>query len=79
LVEVFTEGESRLGDEIIAPASAERVRNEIDVEAGTTTFVLIGKDGTEKLRKTEIDLDEIFEVIDAMPMRKREMKDKDQG
>jgi len=79
LVEVFEEGESRLGDEIIAPASAEKVRNEFDVEPDTTTFVLIGKDGTEKLRKTEIDLDEIFEVIDAMPMRKREMKEKEQG
>ena len=75
LVEVSEQGESRLGKEIIDPVSADKLRSEFDVEPGTTTFVLVGKDGTEKLRKNEIDLGEIFEVIDAMPMRKREMKE----
>ena len=73
LVEMFEKGASRIGDEIIAPASAVKLWSEFEVEPDNTTFVLIGKDGTEKLRETEIDLDEIFEVIDAMPMRKREM------
>lgn len=41
------------------------------------TLVLIGKDGTEKLRsETEVDLDTVFELIDSMPMRKSEMKEK---
>ncbi len=75
LVEITENGESRLGNEIIAPASVDRLRNELKIEPGTTTFILVGKDGTEKLRKAKIDLDEIFEVIDAMPMRKREMKE----
>ena len=60
---------------MLTAASADKSRNEFKVEPGTTTFVLVGKDGTEKLRKAKIDLDEIFEVIDAMPMRKREMKE----
>jgi glutathione peroxidase len=79
LFEISEDGESRLEDTIISPASAEKLRNEFEVEPGTTTFVLVGKDGTEKLRKSEADLDELFEVIDAMPMRKREMKKKEQG
>lgn len=35
--------------------------------------VLIGKDGSEKLRAASLDLDSIFARIDAMPMRRREM------
>ena len=35
--------------------------------------VLIGKDGDEKYRKSYFDLEEIYRVIDAMPMRKQEM------
>lgn len=76
-VEVFEEGESRLGHDTIAPVSADNLRSEFEVEPSTTTFVLIGKDGTEKLRKPAFDIDEVFEVIDAMPMRKREMKEKE--
>jgi hypothetical protein len=76
LVEISEVGESRLGDTIITPASAGKLRREFEVETGTTAFLLIGKDGTEKLREAEIDLDEIFDAIDAMPMRKREMKEK---
>ena len=35
--------------------------------------VLIGKDGSEKYRKTYLDFEEIFSIIDAMPMRQQEM------
>jgi hypothetical protein len=38
------------------------------------TVVLIGKDGGEKYRKNSLDLEEIYRVIDAMPMRIQEMK-----
>ncbi len=39
--------------------------------------VLIGKDGTEKHRTTKIlPAKELFAIIDAMPMRKAEMKKK---
>jgi hypothetical protein len=36
--------------------------------------VLIGKDGGVKARFTELDLDRLFQTIDAMPMRQAEMK-----
>ncbi|QJD98052.1 DUF4174 domain-containing protein [Mucilaginibacter robiniae] len=39
------------------------------------TFLLIGKDGGEKLRSTKpIALAKLFGTIDAMPMRQDEMK-----
>ena len=39
------------------------------------TFVLIGKDGTEKIRKDQpVSAGELFSLIDSMPMRKAEMK-----
>lgn len=38
--------------------------------------ILIGKDGTEKLKSVDIlSTDRLFAVIDAMPMRQQEMKD----
>jgi hypothetical protein len=43
---------------------------------GENTFsaLLIGKDGSEKLRLNEVpDLQAIYAVIDGMPMRSREM------
>ena len=40
-------------------------------------FILIGKDGTVKLRaKQPVLCDEIFSLIDSMPMRKEEMRRK---
>src|SRR3954468_1572438 len=39
------------------------------------TVLLIGKDGTEKYRTNKLlTVDELFAIIDAMPMLKREMK-----
>ena len=39
------------------------------------TFILVGKDGGEKLRTdTVVGTAQLFAIIDAMPMRKAEMK-----
>ena len=39
-------------------------------------IILIGKDGGVKLRsKTPISVEDLFSVIDAMPMRRQEMRD----
>ena len=40
------------------------------------TFILIGKDGGEKLRTDSVvSTEQLFATIDAMPMRKSEMKE----
>ncbi|KFI12491.1 DUF4174 domain-containing protein [Vibrio coralliilyticus] len=48
-----------------------------DVEPGTHTAILIGKDGSEKLRwGKETDWENIKQTIDLMPMRQYEMEQK---
>lgn len=55
-------------------ASANSVRKEYKPEG--FTYLLIGKDGTEKLRSNEqVSIQKLFSTIDAMPMRRREMRD----
>ncbi len=59
------------GDEV----NRRFLREQFGVPVEQFTVVLIGKDGTEKLRRSEpIDADELFGIIDAMPMRQGEMK-----
>lgn len=39
------------------------------------TFILVGRDGGEKLRSTDVvSAEKLFGLIDAMPMRKSEVK-----
>ncbi len=48
-----------------------------NVRTADFTIILIGKDGTEKLRQSEpISAEKLFSIIDAMPMRQREINEK---
>jgi hypothetical protein len=73
LVEVFEQGESRAGDVGLPASTAAELRSQFQVEPGVSTFILIGKDGTVKLRRGQVRLSDLFPVIDAMPMRRAEM------
>ena len=54
--------------------SAQQLRQRYSVDKESFCLILIGKDGAEKLRKEGFtDRDELYKVIDAMPMRRREM------
>jgi hypothetical protein len=45
-----------------------------NVKTAQFTVILIGKDGTEKHRtNTLLQMQELFTIIDAMPMRRAEM------
>ncbi|HBX66128.1 MAG: hypothetical protein CL670_04945 [Balneola sp.] len=60
---------------IIPDDEAANLRNQFDVPSQNFTTILIGKDGTEKLRTSDaVSTKKLFETIDAMPMRKLEMK-----
>jgi hypothetical protein len=50
------------------------LRSELDLSIQQTTLVLIGKDGGVKFRIHNVDLPEIFRLIDQMPMRRAEMR-----
>lgn len=56
---------------------AKRLRKRYQVNREEFIMILIGKDGSEKLRSdTLVPLEELYALIDAMPMRREEMRKK---
>ena len=54
--------------------SSTEARARCGIEPGSFAVVLVGRDGTEKFRSgAPVKAQELFEKIDAMPMRRREM------
>lgn len=61
--------------EVLGLKSNEAVFKKYKASAQSFTFVLVGKDGGEKLRSNcPVTLQKLYATIDAMPMRKAEMK-----
>jgi hypothetical protein len=57
--------------------AADSLRKDFSIKPGQMTVVLIGKDGGENLpRGSQAGLNEIFSLIDSMPMRQREMRER---
>ncbi len=60
----------------LTEAAARRLYDHFGVPADAFRVVLVGKDGTEKRRDAEpVTVRSVFDTIDAMPMRQREMRD----
>ena len=75
--EVPAQGSSLMNTTPISRRQADSIREHFAVPQTTFTLILIGKDGGIKLRrKDQIDIGEVFELIDSMPMRKNEMRQK---
>ncbi|EMR02900.1 hypothetical protein ADICEAN_01938 [Cesiribacter andamanensis AMV16] len=56
---------------------AQSLRNHFIIPAKESVTLLIGKDGTEKLRSREVlSSERLFLTLDAMPMRQQEMQRK---
>jgi hypothetical protein len=59
----------------ILPFDGQKLRETYRVENDTFATILIGKDGAEKLRSSKaISVSNVFDTIDAMPMRQDEME-----
>ena len=72
---VFEKGESRVNESQISESAAKSLRTKFRVPKGAFRAILIGKDGGEKYRATKpVTSQMVFGMIDAMPMRKQEMK-----
>ncbi|MCW9708605.1 DUF4174 domain-containing protein [Fodinibius salsisoli] len=68
------DGTSQVEGEPISVLATEQLYEDYNVPENTMTVILIGKDGTEKLRTGQLlTILKLFSVIDAMPMRKQEM------
>jgi hypothetical protein len=76
--EIIEKGPSRLGGSPLKKDSADLLRKQFGIPPGQFCIVLIGKDGEEKRRwQSMVGFDVIFSVVDAMPMRQREMSERD--
>jgi hypothetical protein len=74
---VLEEGESLIGGSSVGDTAAESLRNQFGIESGQHTVILMGKDGGEKLRSTgHVPMEDIFSLIDSMPMRQTEMRER---
>ena len=74
---IFENIPSRLSDNSLLPGDEEALRRRFGIEAGRFTVVLVGKDGGVKMvAHRDADLESIFNLINSMPMRKQEMRDK---
>ena len=74
LGQVVTEGTSMLDGGVIGAEETQRLADRFGIGGNDFAVVLIGKDGGEKFRVTDVpDLRTIYAVIDGMPMRSREM------
>jgi hypothetical protein len=62
------------------PRTAASLRKHFDIPTKTFMLILLGKDGGIKLKRNDrVKLEEIFSLIDSMPMRKDEMRQKGQS
>jgi hypothetical protein len=74
--EILEKGESRFGNTVLKKEAIDFLRQKFSAGQGSFLVILLGKDGEEKMRRQEVSLAEIFAVIDGMPMRQREMKER---
>ena len=74
---VLETGEGRLAHLPLNKGQVLFLRKKFSIIPGQLIVILIGKDGEVKLRgELPVELSEIFSVIDAMPMRQREMRER---
>ena len=76
LFEIINNKHGFLDNKPISDKSLIAITNQIGTEAKFFEIVLVGKDGSVKLRSSDSSLNEIFSLIDTMPMRQREIKQK---
>ncbi|WP_179862201.1 DUF4174 domain-containing protein [Longibacter salinarum] len=64
----------------ISETSARGLRERFGVPTDAFVVILVGLDGTEKKRHPEpLATDDLFATIDAMPMRRAEMRKENRG
>jgi hypothetical protein len=77
IFEILETGPSSLNTEDLDRQTAQSLREKFDISRGRYTVILVGKDGGIKLnRQGQIRLEDIFALIDTMPMRQEERRQK---
>ncbi|MGD8519739.1 MAG: DUF4174 domain-containing protein [Desulfobacterales bacterium] len=77
--EILESGPSFMDSVSLDAQTAAALREKFDAPPGRFTVILVGKDGGVKLKRhTGTRLNDIFALIDAMPMRQEEIRQKSQ-
>ena len=72
---LFRDEDGRVADDRLTPGVAKQLRSQYGVAPDAFTYLLLGLDSGEKMRSEEaVSPDKIFETIDQMPMRQRELR-----
>lgn len=80
LVEVLGADRASLDGGSLPEGTAADLRRRYQVPVETAMLILVGKDGGEKLRESERwDLDAVFALVDRMPMRRQEQRERALG
>ena len=75
--ELPAKGPARMGAKPLDQQQADSLRNHFGIPGDTFNLILVGKDGGIKLKRSDqVDLTDVFGLIDSMPMRQREMRQK---
>jgi hypothetical protein len=74
---LFESGEGWLDDRPLHKEQVLPLRKRFSSKSGQCTVILIGKDGEVKFREQlPVDFSNILAIIDAMPMRQREIRER---
>lgn len=74
---IFEESQSIYGDSLINQKTSKYLREKFYAATSKTTFILLGKDGGEKMRTiNQFSIDRLFTRIDEMPMRRSELEER---
>ncbi len=75
---IVADWRGRLAGQAISERGIDTLRSRYDVPTDRVATVLIGKDGGAKMAVDGVaDMDAVFERIDGMPMRQREMRNRE--
>ena len=75
--DVFEREAGTVGDAALADADARALRKQFKIRRGVFRVILVGKDGHTALSSgSPVSAARLFGLIDAMPMRRQEMKRK---
>lgn len=77
IFEVLEKDPSQMNGSPLSQPDADALRERFKIPHNTYALILVGKDGGVKLKRSEpVLIGDIFELIDSMPMRRNEMRQK---
>lgn len=77
--ELPAQGPARMNNGPLDQKEAGSIRSQFAVPSSAFSLILVGKDGGIKLKREDrVGLSEVFGLIDSMPMRQNEMRQKSQ-